>query len=103
MLLELRQHRVVATASVAEARTAADQSAFDLVISDVGLPDGTGNELMADLRARFGLKGIALSGHGDANALRRTAEAGFVIHLTKPVRIEALEGALATATSAPKK
>jgi CheY-like chemotaxis protein len=62
------------------------------------LPDGNGNELMADLRARFGLKGIALSGYGDANALNRSAEAGFVIHLTKPVRIEALERALAAAT-----
>ena len=98
MLLELRQHMVVATASVAEARIAAGQSAFDLVISDVGLPDGTGNELMTELRARFGLKGIALSGHGDSNALKRTAEAGFVIHLTKPVRIEALERALVAAT-----
>ena len=103
MLLEYRQHAVSATGSIAEARKAAEDGVFDLVISDVGLPDGSGNELMAELRARFGLRGIALSGYGDANAMNNSETAGFVIHLTKPVRIEALEGALAAATDADRK
>jgi CheY-like chemotaxis protein len=100
MLLEIRKHEVSATGSIAEARKAAEDGKFDVVISDVGLPDGSGNELMAELRSRFGLKGIALSGYGDADALNKSEAAGFVIHLTKPVRIEALEGALAAATHA---
>jgi CheY-like chemotaxis protein len=100
MLLEHRKHTVSATGSIAEAREAAEHGEFDLVISDVGLPDGSGNELMAELRSRFGLKGIALTGYGDAETLNKSEASGFVIHLTKPIRIETLEGALTAATRA---
>ncbi|HYC69629.1 MAG TPA: response regulator [Opitutaceae bacterium] len=93
-LLRQRRYAVVSTDTVAEAlRLAAGQS-FELVVSDLGLPDGTGYELMAQLAQRYGLKGIALSGYGMEQDIARSREAGFVGHITKPVTFQALEKAL---------
>jgi len=77
-------------ASVAEARVLAGGRPFDLLISDVGLPDGSGLELMKGLRDAQGLKGIALSGFGTEEDLAASREAGFAAHLTKPVDWERL-------------
>jgi CheY-like chemotaxis protein len=52
---------------------------------DLGLPDGTGYELMKQLRDRHGMKGIALSGYGMKEDRRRSREAGFLDHVVKPV------------------
>jgi signal transduction histidine kinase len=60
------------------------------VVSDLGLPDGSGVELMAQLRAAHGLRGIALSGYGMEEDVRRAHEAGFLRHLTKPVEFGSL-------------
>ena len=77
-------------ATVAEARALAGGRRFDLLISDVGLPDGSGLELMKALRDAQGLKGIALSGFGTEEDLVASREAGFAAHLTKPVDWERL-------------
>jgi CheY-like chemotaxis protein len=61
-----------------------------LVISDLGLPDGSGHELMRELAATYGLRGIALSGFGMEDDVQRAADAGFSRHLTKPVDFETL-------------
>jgi signal transduction histidine kinase len=61
-----------------------------LVISDLGLPDGSGYDLMRKLRAEFKLRGVALSGFGMEEDVRRAEEAGFSRHLTKPVDFELL-------------
>lgn len=79
-------HHVTAASTVADALAAAETNTFDLVISDLGLPDGTGIQLMEQLRDRYQLKGIALSGYGMEEDLIRCREAGFVTHLVKPVR-----------------
>ena len=66
---------------------------FDVVVSDIGLPGRNGFDLMAELRERHGLKGIALTGFGMEADIRRGHDAGFVGHVTKPVdfpRLEAL-------------
>jgi signal transduction histidine kinase len=60
------------------------------VVSDLGLPDGSGVELMAQLRVTYGLRGIALSGYGMEEDVRRAHEAGFLKHLTKPVEFGSL-------------
>ena len=78
-----------------EARVAAEQARFDILVSDIGLPDGSGCELMVELRTRQGLVGIALTGYGMHEDMERSREAGFVTHLTKPVSIAALDKALA--------
>ena len=93
-LLKRRNHQVVTAASVAEARALAHLHPFDLLISDIGLPDGNGNALMAELKVAFGLKGIALTGYGMDHDLAAAQNAGFIAHLTKPIRIEALEKVL---------
>jgi signal transduction histidine kinase len=96
-LLTRRRFRVVAASCVAEARAAAELEEFDILISDIGLPDGNGYELMTELGHRQRLVGIALSGYGMETDLRRSQAAGFVTHLIKPIGIEALDRALSTA------
>ncbi|HEX8309818.1 MAG TPA: ATP-binding protein, partial [Chthoniobacteraceae bacterium] len=94
-LLTRAGHQVVGATDVASALAAAADRRFDAVISDLGLPDGNGFELMNELRARYQLRGIAVSGYGMEADLRRSREAGFAAHLTKPVDFPQLQAALA--------
>jgi nitrogen-specific signal transduction histidine kinase len=80
--------------SVSDALDAASRDAFDLVLSDIGLPDGSGLELMRELRARHGLRGIALSGYGMEQDLASSAAAGFLEHLVKPISRDLLGAAI---------
>jgi PAS domain S-box-containing protein len=84
-LLSLGGHEVTVAHSVADALAAAAGQPFDLVISDIGLPDGTGYELMRRLRDRHQLRGIAMTGYGMEDDLRQSRDAGFLDHLVKPV------------------
>ncbi|MGB8354857.1 MAG: PAS domain S-box protein [Chthoniobacteraceae bacterium] len=93
-LLMREGHHVAAVTTIAAALAVAETEPFDLVISDLGLPDGTGTELMGRLRASHGLKGIALSGYGMEEDLERSREAGFITHLTKPVDFQQLQRVL---------
>jgi two-component system CheB/CheR fusion protein len=95
-LLELIGHRVTVAASVAAGLAAAAGAAggFDLVLSDIGLPDGSGLDLMRELVRLYGLPGVALSGYGMEDDLRKSREAGFALHLTKPVTLQTLKAAL---------
>ena len=93
-LLTRRHYKVLAAASVAEAMALVSRESFDVVVSDIGLPDGNGYSLMSELRDHYGLNGIALTGYGMDQDINRAREAGFVSHLTKPVRVDALEQAL---------
>jgi PAS domain S-box-containing protein len=93
-LLNRRKFRVSAVGSSAEAIKICVREKFDLVISDIGLPDGSGNDLMTKLRDGYGLKGIALTGYGMEHDIERSLAAGFVSHLIKPVSVQALERAV---------
>ncbi|MEO7799949.1 MAG: ATP-binding protein [Opitutaceae bacterium] len=93
-LLRKRGHSVFPAGCVAEARSLASRQSVDLVISDIGLPDGSGHVLMSELRSQFGLNGVALTGYGMETDIREGQNAGFVTHLTKPVNILALDAAL---------
>jgi CheY-like chemotaxis protein len=95
-LLMHRHYDVVTAASVAEARDAASKRDFQLLISDIGLPDGSGYDLMVELNKKRPLKGIALTGYGMEQDIARSQDAGFLAHLTKPVGIQSLETALST-------
>lgn len=95
-LLQRRGYNVIAVASVAEALERSREAKIDLLISDLGLPDGDGCQIMSSLRHRNpGLRGIAISGYGMAADLDRSRAAGFGEHLTKPVSFTSLERALA--------
>lgn len=93
-LLNRAGHRVTTAISVAEALAAAGRERPDLVISDLGLPDGAGTELMAQLRDEHGLTGIALTGYGMEDDVARTRAAGFATHLVKPIGFDQLRRAL---------
>jgi len=93
-LLVRRGHLVAAAHNVRSAMEAAARSSFDLLISDIALPDGTGIELMSYLRAISHIPGIAISGFGMNGDIEKSFEAGFAEHLVKPVKMENLEAAI---------
>jgi signal transduction histidine kinase/CheY-like chemotaxis protein len=94
MMLERRGYRITLAHSAEQAVEKAAQEDFDLVISDIGLPDRSGYELMQDLRESKGLRGIALSGFGMESDVNKARTAGFSEHLTKPINFERLEAAI---------
>ncbi len=93
-LLRIQGHDVQVAGSIEQALDVAAAAGFDLVVSDLGLPDGSGQDLMRSLSRRYNLRGIALSGYGMEDDVRRSREAGFEQHLTKPVNLQALEAAI---------
>lgn len=99
MLLQNSGCAVKTAASAAEALELARQHKFDVVVSDIGLPDTTGTELMAKLKALYDIRGIALSGYGMEDDLARSSKAGFSMHLIKPVSIGVLEDAIRQLTT----
>jgi PAS domain S-box-containing protein len=86
-LLGANSYAVKTAGSVEAALQLAAAERFDVVVSDLGLPDGTGYDLMKQLRDEFGIKGIALSGYGMEQDQQRSREAGFLDHVVKPVDI----------------
>jgi CheY-like chemotaxis protein len=105
-------HRVTTAASVEAALAAAAAverqggnggggGGIDLVVSDLGLPDGSGYDLMRELARRYGLRGIALSGYGMEDDVQQSREAGFERHLTKPVDLRSLDAAIRDASQVP--
>jgi CheY-like chemotaxis protein len=94
MLLRRAGFVVTTAADVAGALRTAGQHPFDVIISDVGLPDGTGYDLMKQIALRHGMPGIAMSGYGLEEDVAKSLEAGFSEHLVKPVRVSQLEQAV---------
>jgi len=84
-LLSRCGHKVSSTDHVASALKLLESKRFDAVVSDIGLPDRSGYELIALAKQRHQIKGIALSGFGMEEDVRRSFAAGFDHHLTKPV------------------
>jgi PAS domain S-box-containing protein len=95
-LLGSMGHRITVAHSVAGGLAAAERQAgqIDLVLSDLGLPDGSGLSLMRELHRRYEVKGIALSGYGMEQDVRDSLEAGFERHLTKPIDPQVLQAAI---------
>ncbi len=104
-LLTRSGHQVTCAGSVAtgeiEAAAGAHnpQRQYDLVISDLGLPDGSGHDLMRALSQRYHLPGIALSGYGMETDVQESRQAGFSRHLTKPVDWNDLKVAIREVTA----
>jgi two-component system CheB/CheR fusion protein len=97
-LLRLWGHHVRGAASGAEALEVARAYRPDVVLMEVGLPGLDGCEVARRLRqqgARPELLLVAVTGYGDEKSRRRSREAGFDLHLLKPVDPEVLHGLLA--------
>src|SRR5262249_11001543 len=84
----------VAVADCVRAALARANEPFDIVVSDLSLPDGSGLDVMRGLLARRPILGIALSGFGAESDIRATREAGFQRHLVKPIELAQLIGAI---------
>jgi CheY-like chemotaxis protein len=92
-------YQTTTATDISAALHAARVKHFDLIISDLGLPDGNGHELMRQIRDIYDIRGIALSGYGMEEDVRRSSEAGFNEHLTKPVDLDRLEAAIRRVTT----
>ncbi len=99
-LLRRLGYEVVCAETAEEARRFAAESRFDLLVTDIGLPDASGHELMADINTRQHIPGIALSGFGMEEDLEKSRAVGFIDHLIKPVNVERLQAALNEIASA---
>ncbi|MGV3531216.1 MAG: response regulator [Chthoniobacteraceae bacterium] len=88
-------HSVTQALAAMQATNGAEKlEPVEIVVSDLGLPDGSGIDLMASLRDQYPIRGIALSGFGMDDDIRRAIDAGFSRHLTKPVDFASLLTAL---------
>jgi hypothetical protein len=95
-LLRADGHAVQLAGDIATALKLSSTHEFDLLLSDLGLPDGDGVDLMRALRREgSSVRGIALSGYGQDQDLVRSKEAGFAAHLIKPFNPQGLRDAIA--------
>lgn len=92
-LLKLLGHDVCLARTVRDAVEMVKTRSFDLLISDIGLPDGSGIDVVRQPEAT-GMPAIAMTGYGMEQDVQRCREAGFREHLTKPVDFEKLEAVI---------
>lgn len=95
LLLTKLGYEVLAAETMMDALQIAEHQHFDFLLSDIGLPDGSGLELLKRIRSIREVPALALSGFGMDEDIERSREAGFVDHLTKPVSIDRLQAAIA--------
>ena len=93
-LLRKRGHHVELAHNKKDAIAVGLRDEFDVIISDLGLPDGTGFEVMEALSSKSRAVGIALTGYGMEADVAQTMKAGFRFHLTKPVDAQKLYEAI---------
>ncbi len=94
LLMELIGCEVVCAGSKGEALAAVPDAHCDVLVSDIGLDDGTGWDLLEELGPAAPPYAIAMSGFGMASDLARSKAAGFRQHLVKPMGQEKLESYL---------
>lgn len=95
LLLSRLGYEVLAADNMCDALRIAEEQPFDILLSDIGLPDGSGLELLKRIRQRRDVPALALSGFGMDEDVERSRDAGFSDHLTKPVSIDRLQAAIA--------
>src|SRR5256885_5188023 len=101
-MLRRRGYEVHPANDVRSALAVATNTQFDVLVSDIGLPDGSGIDLLKALRAKREVFGIALSGYGMEEDIRRSGEAGFSHYLVKPVDLNKLDSILQAAPVPPE-
>ena len=101
-LLRSSGYDVETAGSAAAALQLVESRPFDLLVSDIGLPDATGHDLMRQIRQRHDLKGIAMTGYGMDEDVRKSLDAGFTDHIIKPVDVAHLEAVIQRVATAPR-
>jgi PAS domain S-box-containing protein len=101
-VLRKRGHQVVTADCFSAALAAVNEAEipFNLLISDIELPDGDGLQLIREIKHTKQLAAIAMSGFGAEEDLRQSREAGFFDHLTKPIDLKRLDSAIRSAAAA---
>jgi signal transduction histidine kinase len=100
-LLRKSGYQVKTAGDAKSALQLAGAEKFNLLISDLGLPDSTGYDLMRELQQKHGLRGIAMSGFGMEDDLKKSRDAGFAEHLVKPISLAQLEHAIQRVVDSP--
>lgn len=95
LLLRRLGYEVLAAENMTDALQIAEEQPFDILLSDIGLPDGSGLELLKRIRLMRDVPALAISGFGMDEDVERSRDAGFSDHLTKPVSIDRLQAAIA--------
>lgn len=101
-VLRLNGYEVVSAANTREARHLAAHREFQLVICDLGLPDGAGHELFAELRRAHGMRGIAVTGLSISDTLQHIQESGFDAYLLKPLLADTLMATIQRVLTQPR-
>ncbi len=92
--LEKDDHAVSTATTVQDAVRTCGEGKFDLLLCDIGLPDGEGWDL-AEVARKFGTKAIALTGYGMPSDVEKARTAGFAAHILKPVMLVDLRATIA--------
>lgn len=87
-------HAISAADTVKSAMAFVQAKHFDAIVSDLGLPDGSGYEVIREAKRHQRLTGVALTALGEMEDVKRGREAGFDFHLTKPVDFAELRSVL---------
>ncbi|MGI9114219.1 MAG: response regulator [Chthoniobacterales bacterium] len=95
-------HSISAADTVESAMAFLKAKRFDAIVSDLGLPDGSGYDVIREAKRRQQLTGVALTARGEWKDIQEGREAGFDYHLTKPVDFSQLRGVLAHIGPAPE-
>lgn len=99
LLLKKFGHTIVIAESVQGGLEAFAADVFDIVLSDLSLPDGSGLDFIRQLRTTSSVPAVALTGYGQEDDVRRCTEAGFNAHLTKPVNYTELDALIRRLTA----
>ena len=87
-------HDVLAADNIRSALKIVDSGNVDVLLCDIGLPDGSGYEVISQARRKRPIKAVAITGFGTEDDIRRTKEAGFDFHLVKPIDLHELQTVL---------
>jgi CheY-like chemotaxis protein len=94
--LRAEGHTVTVANGYVDALRAGEDERFDVIVCDIGLPDGDGCDLIRELRSRYPLRAVAVTGYGEHVHSKRCKDAGFERFLSKPFSLDALADAIQT-------
>jgi two-component system CheB/CheR fusion protein len=100
-LLTLEGHTVDIAGDVHSALELCERNTYGVLLADIGLPDGSGLDLIQTLLRRCPVRGIAISGYAYDADIQKSLDAGFAEHLTKPIDARHLFAAIERVAALP--